>query len=153
MEENTIMQLTNLHASTLLSLLLLGFSTGCEDPGIVLEFHLPKEPTKQLHLEIVIDTESGRPAREVASGRFAIDFSESGVAVIDSPRVLRRWHKTFIVTPTRRLTMIDDFRQLDSGWKMARVREILPGGGVRSSSTEHGSKYWMDIEVTKPTAR
>lgn len=127
--------------------LVLTISSGCEDPGIELQLKLPSEPTKQVHLEVTIDGKSGISPTKIASRVYAIEFPESGKAVINSPWVLRQWRREFIVTPTRKLDMIDDYETVDSGWKMATITEKLPGGGVKSSSTEQGSKFWMDLKI------
>lgn len=130
----------------LVSLPLLAVVAGCDDRGIELEFHLPIEPEKRIRLEIRIDKHSGGPPRKVAKGKYAIDFSKEGIAVIDSMDLLGRWQKRIIVTPTRRLGM-DDFTVTSSNWEMATIKEKLPDGGVHSYTVEQGSKYFMNIQI------
>jgi hypothetical protein len=133
-------------------LIALLVATGCSDDGIILEFHLAKEPERDLHLEMIIDEKKGVPVRKVgtdASGKdtYAIHFNEDNIAVVDSLGVLNRWHQTMLITPTRRLSMHGDFRIVDTKWALAYKTETLPRGGVHSYSVEDGSKYYMDIEI------
>ena len=125
-------------------------SGGCADNGIELQLRLPTEPSKDLHLEITIDKKLGVSPRKIAPGVYAIEFSESGDAVINSPWVLNQWRKPFVVTPTKKLAMFEGFQTVKSGWKLASTTEKLAGGGVRSTSTVQGSKYWMDLEIKDP---
>ena len=73
---------------------------------------------------------------------FALRQAESGTSVA-------RYHRTFIVTPTKRLREKADFQVIDSGWRMNKTSQRAPGS-VTSETKLDGSVFWMGIKEKEP---
>ena len=123
----------------------LFFITRCND-GIDRYYRIPFEPPKKFRLEIQIDHDNGKPAKWLAYGVYAIDFSPDGVAVVDSVDAIRGWAAQWIITPTRKLRNGGECSIVGS-WEMAYVSERSPRGGMLSYTVEDGSKFIMDVEI------
>ena len=58
---------------------------------------------------------------------------------------MTRYHRKFIVTPTKRLRKNEDFQVIDGGWRMNKTRQQTPRS-VTSKTKLDGSVFWMEIE-------
>jgi len=122
-----------------LALTIMG---GCRDDGFDLEFHMPVAVDR---IELTIDTSAGVRPRHVGWGVYAIDLDQTGKATMNSDWPVSRYHRTFIVTPTKRLRENADFQVIDSGWRMNKTIQRKTGS-VTSKTKLDGSVFWMAIK-------
>jgi hypothetical protein len=132
----------NLPSKQCFAALALATMSGCRDDGFDIEFHMPVAVDR---IELTIDTSAGDKPRHVGGRVYAIDLDHSGKAAIDSAWPVTRYHREFIVTPTKRLRKNEDFQVIDSGWRMNKTRQQTPRS-VTSKTKLDGSVFWMEIE-------
>ncbi len=118
---------------------------GCQEPGYDLELEGFEGLTQ---VELTIDTDCENEPIFIGGRVYRIPLDANGHATINDPWPIRRFHKTFLVMPTRRLIENRDFRITESRWDMASTTSRHEDGSVRSTSNIDGSKLVMTIEYS-----
>jgi hypothetical protein len=127
---------------------------GCQSNGFDLELHSPRELDALTRVELTIDLAKGAKPRHVSNSQvphvgtvsaYAIDLDEEGKASINAAWPITKYHRTFLVTPSKRLQRNYDFQIADSGWIMAETT-TRTANGVTSQTKLDGSKFWMEFK-------
>ena len=107
-------------------------------------------PVEGSRIELTIDQAAGASPRRVSKGVYAVDLDKAGRATINSDWPVARYHRTFLVTRTKRLQKNVDFHVVESGRRMNKTTARTPQG-VTSQTKLDGSVFWMEIKG-KPAA-
>jgi hypothetical protein len=131
------------------ALFALAISMWDKDRSVDIELHFQDEVEDTFQVVFEVDKAHGSNFKRVGMSTYRIDVPSSHHVKIASNRVLKHWHRVFVVTPQHkkpRLAFQAPHSYTRAGSAPPRR---TPDGKVETESTEEGTRHVWFVDLAK----